>query len=407
METSNNNTEGDFFTCLLDSGNIPEIIETSNNSTDGYFVNSLSAFRKYPEIMETSNNNTDGKLVTSLHDSGNNLEIKETSNNNTDGNIASIDRIDANFVTKQRKEVSATHETSGLEHNDQDLSATKNIFGSNMTPEDTITSIKEVSEHTAQDISETKTTIGPTSTPKESIISIKEDECIFCLESTNLIHFCECTVMVHKKCAVRYITYPANVSGRCPMCRRKLHFDIVYSEKTMKTKFMIYAFLIILANLAVVALSMYFTTMLIPQNEMSNTIYVLVICNVGIIIPVTLVFIISMIVGYCGPKTISSSHDHGWSSVCWGGCPDCSWYMSGGCDGCGDGGEIVMLVVCLITVLSFWISAIVYMIYNVWRYLKSFIMKSAIDIRFQKERKYNDDKAKNTNITEHNAYDEK
>ncbi|CAL4122429.1 unnamed protein product [Meganyctiphanes norvegica] len=222
-------------------------------------------------------------------------------------------------------------------------------------------------------------------------INLEEDTCVFCLEPSNLIQFCDCKVMTHKKCAVSYVTYPSSMNDKCPMCRKDLDFKVVYGKTTMKTRYIFYIFLIILINLAVVALSLYATTLLIPQNEMNIYIYILIICNVGIFAPISLVFLIALALDCCAPQNrINSSASGGWCF--WGGCPDCNGCCDGGGGGggndcVGEGCEIVILGICLLIVLCFLISGIAYMIYNIVRYSKSFSRKSADDIKFRNERK--------------------
>ncbi|CAL4090602.1 unnamed protein product [Meganyctiphanes norvegica] len=137
----------------------------------------------------------------------------------------------------------------------------------------------------------------------------QDNICVICLERSNVIHVCTCSVMTHKECIIKYISFPAGDSNdKCPQCREKLKYRIIDEKTPMKNRYKLTFTLLILMYLVMVGLSIYVTMLMIPQDSMNVYLYAAVIANLGLLWPLLIVFFFTISSECCfAPRDRSSS----------------------------------------------------------------------------------------------------
>ncbi|CAL4087185.1 unnamed protein product, partial [Meganyctiphanes norvegica] len=226
---------------------------------------------------------------------------------------------------------------------------------------------------------------------ENSIDFSNEVVCVFCLKRGELVKFCRCNAISHKKCAISYITYPSKIKRKCCMCKRDLPFTVIDDDTPMHCCYGFALTLITLLYLALIAGSMYLTHFIfwnyIPLGDDFNIyLYIYIVSNVGIIPPVIVVLLLSCVIDCCIPYL-----RWGWGvGGCTGSCPNwraiCKaiWVKRDSC-----GGELMVMLICVLVLFMAMILVVlssVYIFYNIYQFHKSFKLKSKSDIKFDYER---------------------
>ncbi|CAL4102221.1 unnamed protein product [Meganyctiphanes norvegica] len=208
--------------------------------------------------------------------------------------------------------------------------------------------------------------------------------CVFCLEYDNLIQFCYCSVVAHKECVIKYISVPGIMNDKCCMCRRKLEYDMANPNAPMKKKYilllsLIIAFIAIFAGLSICAV-----ISLIPIENKSIFVYICIVSNISMTWSLMLLLVLCIAVRFGTRSPCRRLSD----DLC--NCVNEEFMFCELCDMEGISWSILILVLYFIAV--FLISVIgaiqVYcIIYVIFKFYKSFDLKSKGGLKFEQERK--------------------
>ncbi|CAL4112880.1 unnamed protein product [Meganyctiphanes norvegica] len=208
----------------------------------------------------------------------------------------------------------------------------------------------------------------------------EENACIFCLESNKLIQFCSCNVMAHKTCAIEYISYPGSLNDKCCMCRQKLEYRVLDENTPMQIKYTIILTAIIVLELLASAVSLYLHFIFIPNNDKNVIVYMCALSNLSMFYPLLITLAIGFVIDYNSPRGRIPD------AICYCTHEDipfisnCNWGEER-----SFGSPVIVLCYFLLIITCFFMTGIIFISVGVFKFYRSFKLKSKKDICFQHE----------------------